>query len=102
MANNDPSDEFVPVQGGNTGHSCQVIGLPKSLRLFFVGKPYSLNPKTILLFQGGGFSNTIDWNTLRGSSLSGPETAASGWIRNFDPYTQTPWLYNPSTSEYIS
>ncbi|RUS20996.1 glycoside hydrolase superfamily [Endogone sp. FLAS-F59071] len=74
MANNDPSDEFVPVQGGNSGHSC----------------------------QGGGFSSTIDWNTLRGSFLSGPETAASGWVRNFDPYTQTPWLYNPSTSEYIS
>lgn len=34
--------------------------------------------------------------------LTGPTTAAAPWIRNFDPITQTPWLYNPNTKVYIS
>lgn len=34
--------------------------------------------------------------------LTAPTTAASPWIRNFDNYTQTPWLYNPTNKQYIS
>ena len=34
--------------------------------------------------------------------LTGPTTAASPWIRNFDNITQTPWLYNPTNKVYIS
>lgn len=34
--------------------------------------------------------------------LTGPTTAASPWIRNFDNITQTPWLYNPTNKQYIS
>ncbi|KAI8890391.1 carbohydrate-binding module family 5 protein [Backusella circina FSU 941] len=34
--------------------------------------------------------------------LTSPTTAASPWIRNFDSITQTPWLYNPTTKDFIS
>ncbi|RUP45530.1 glycoside hydrolase superfamily [Jimgerdemannia flammicorona] len=74
MANNDPSDQYVPVKGGSTNHTC----------------------------EGGGFSSTQTWKAIRSSALSGPTTAAAGWIRKFDPCTQTPWLFNTSTLEYIS
>ncbi|KAI8882701.1 glycoside hydrolase family 18 protein, partial [Backusella circina FSU 941] len=34
--------------------------------------------------------------------LTSPTQATSPWIRNFDNVTQTPWLYNPTTKDFIS
>jgi chitinase len=34
--------------------------------------------------------------------LTSPTQAASPWIRKFDNVTQTPWLYNPTTKDFIS
>ncbi|KAI8978043.1 glycoside hydrolase superfamily [Pilobolus umbonatus] len=34
--------------------------------------------------------------------LTSPTKAAKPWIRTFDDYTKTPWLYNPKTKQYIS
>jgi hypothetical protein len=43
------------------------------------------------------------WRNLRSQGiLTTPITAASPWIRSFDDYTQTPWLYNPTNKQYIS
>lgn len=43
------------------------------------------------------------WTYLRSQGLlTSPTTAASPWIRNFDSFTQTPWLYNPTNKQYIS
>lgn len=46
-----------------------------------------------------------DWayKNLRSQGiLTSPTTAAEPWIRNFDNYTQTPWLFNPTNNTYIS
>ncbi|OZJ05359.1 hypothetical protein BZG36_01532 [Bifiguratus adelaidae] len=43
------------------------------------------------------------WSHLRSQGvLTSPTTAASPWIRTVDPVSQTPWLYNPSTKDFIS
>ncbi|CAO3665018.1 unnamed protein product [Rhizopus stolonifer] len=43
------------------------------------------------------------WTYLRSQGLlTSPTTAASPWIRSFDSFTQTPWLYNPTNKQYIS
>ncbi|KAJ1727634.1 hypothetical protein LPJ61_004469 [Coemansia biformis] len=34
--------------------------------------------------------------------LSGPTTAAAPWVRQWDPITHTPWLFNPTTKQYIT
>ncbi|KAJ2841259.1 hypothetical protein GGI22_007967, partial [Coemansia erecta] len=31
-----------------------------------------------------------------------PDTAASPWVRQWDSVSQTPWLFNPSTKQFIS
>ncbi|KAK9765870.1 hypothetical protein K7432_005454 [Basidiobolus ranarum] len=73
MATNQPHEQFVAVQGGSNEHNC----------------------------AGGGFSKSIDWIKIR-QYLSNPTTANSPWIRQYDNITQTPWLYNPGTKQYIS
>ncbi|KAJ2721830.1 hypothetical protein GGI07_003713 [Coemansia sp. Benny D115] len=43
------------------------------------------------------------WRNLRGGSvLSDPKTAVAPWVRQWDPVSQTPWLFNPSTKQFIS
>lgn len=43
------------------------------------------------------------WKNLREQGiLTSPTQAAQGWKRNWDNQTQTPWLYNPSTKQFIS
>lgn len=34
--------------------------------------------------------------------LTSPTTAGNGWIRYWDAPSQTPWLFNPTTSVFIS
>lgn len=34
--------------------------------------------------------------------LTNPTTAGNGWIRYWDTPSQTPWLFNPTTSIFIS
>ncbi|KAJ2765956.1 hypothetical protein IWQ57_004570 [Coemansia nantahalensis] len=34
--------------------------------------------------------------------LSGPTTAAKPWVRSWDEITHTPWLFNPTTKQYIT
>ncbi|KAJ2851072.1 hypothetical protein IWW36_001419 [Coemansia brasiliensis] len=48
-------------------------------------------------------SGTWQWKHLRDQGvLTGPETAASPWVRQWDDVSQTPWLFNPSTKQFIS
>lgn len=43
------------------------------------------------------------WSYMRSQGLlTTPTTAASPWVRHFDNYTQTPWLYNPTNKQFIS
>ncbi|KAJ2658460.1 hypothetical protein IWW48_004040 [Coemansia sp. RSA 1200] len=34
--------------------------------------------------------------------LTSPSTAAAPWVRQWDSVSQTPWLFNPSTKQFIS
>ncbi|KAJ1795705.1 hypothetical protein LPJ59_004191, partial [Coemansia sp. RSA 2399] len=53
--------------------------------------------------QVSTFSGTWQWKHLRDQGvLPSPETAASPWVRQWDPVSQTPWIFNPSTKQYIS
>lgn len=76
MANNKPSDVWVPVKGGNTEHSCTGAGL-------------------------GGSWNYIDIRNwfLDAHDFTKPKP---GWIRKYDPKTQTPWLFNPSNNTFVT
>ncbi|KAJ2800114.1 hypothetical protein H4R20_004183 [Coemansia guatemalensis] len=48
-------------------------------------------------------SGTWQWKHLRDQGiLTGPSTAASPWVRQWDDVSQTPWLFNPSTKQFIS
>ncbi|KAJ2559050.1 hypothetical protein EV175_000510 [Coemansia sp. RSA 1933] len=48
-------------------------------------------------------SGTWQWKNLRGQGvLTSPDTAASPWVRQWDSVSQTPWLFNPSTKQFIS
>ncbi|KAJ2745597.1 hypothetical protein GGI20_002032 [Coemansia sp. BCRC 34301] len=43
------------------------------------------------------------WKHLRDQGvLTSPATAAAPWVRQWDPVSQTPWLFNPSTKQFIS
>ncbi|KAI9479833.1 hypothetical protein LPJ79_002930 [Coemansia sp. RSA 1821] len=48
-------------------------------------------------------SGTWTWNDLRSSAgaLSDPTTARSGWVRTWDQYTMTPWVFRKSDNLYI-
>lgn len=44
------------------------------------------------------------WANLRKEGVLKDDmvTAGEGWQRNWDDVSQTPWLFNPSTKDYIS
>ncbi|KAI0226580.1 hypothetical protein L0F63_000285 [Massospora cicadina] len=48
--------------------------------------------------------NTIIYfyNDLREFDLSSPNTTNDVYIRNYDNFTQTPWLFQPQTKKFIS
>ncbi|KAJ2453875.1 hypothetical protein EV183_001945 [Coemansia sp. RSA 2336] len=48
-------------------------------------------------------SGTWTWDDLRSSAgaLSDPTTARSGWVRTWDRYTMTPWVFRKSDNLYI-
>ncbi|KAJ1643407.1 hypothetical protein LPJ64_004808 [Coemansia asiatica] len=51
-----------------------------------------------------GISGTWTWRDLRegkDSALSDPTTAGAGWVRTWDSYTMTPWLFRKSDGLYI-
>ncbi|KAI9502661.1 hypothetical protein GGI25_003516 [Coemansia spiralis] len=48
-------------------------------------------------------SGTWQWKHLRDQGvLTSPSSAAAPWVRQWDPVSQTPWLFNPSTKQFIS
>ncbi|KAJ1931465.1 hypothetical protein EC988_009779, partial [Linderina pennispora] len=48
-------------------------------------------------------SGTWQWKHLRDQGvLTSANTAASPWVRQWDSTSQTPWLFNPSTKQFIS
>ncbi|KAJ2821675.1 hypothetical protein FBU31_004824, partial [Coemansia sp. 'formosensis'] len=48
-------------------------------------------------------SGTWQWKHLRDQGiLTSPSAAAAPWVRQWDPVSQTPWLFNPSTKQFIS
>lgn len=48
-------------------------------------------------------SGMWQWKNLRLQGvLSTPATAAAPWVRQWDPVSQTPWLFNPATKVFIS
>ncbi|KAJ2462003.1 hypothetical protein GGI02_005562, partial [Coemansia sp. RSA 2322] len=48
-------------------------------------------------------SGVWQWKNLRGQGvLTSPSTAAAPWVRQWDSVSQTPWLFNPSTKQFIS
>ncbi|KAJ2355441.1 hypothetical protein IWW50_004719, partial [Coemansia erecta] len=50
-----------------------------------------------------GVSGTWQYKNLRAQGvLTTPATAAAPWVRQWDEITQTPWLFNPTTKQYIS
>ncbi|KAJ2825492.1 hypothetical protein IWW50_002821 [Coemansia erecta] len=48
-------------------------------------------------------SGTWTWRDLRDSAgaLSDPTTARSGWVRTWDRYTMTPWVFRKSDNLYV-
>ncbi|RUS17542.1 glycoside hydrolase superfamily [Endogone sp. FLAS-F59071] len=51
----------------------------------------------------GGYGGIWKWTNLRSQGLlTTPTTAAAPWVRYFDETSQTPWLFNPTTSIFIS
>ncbi|KAJ1722921.1 hypothetical protein LPJ53_002713 [Coemansia erecta] len=51
-----------------------------------------------------GISGTWTWRDLRdkdSGALSDPTTASSGWVRTWDSYTMTPWLFRKADNLYI-
>ncbi|KAJ2489260.1 hypothetical protein IWW37_004137 [Coemansia sp. RSA 2050] len=48
-------------------------------------------------------SGVWQWKHLRDQGvLTSPSTAAAPWVRQWDDVSQTPWLFNPSTNQFIS
>lgn len=48
-------------------------------------------------------SGIWQWKHLRDQGvLSSPTTANSPWVRQWDPVSQTPWVFNPQTKIFIS
>ncbi|KAI7823437.1 glycoside hydrolase superfamily [Kickxella alabastrina] len=48
-------------------------------------------------------SGTWQWRNLRSQGvLVNKNTAAAPWVRQWDPVTQTPWLFNPETKRFLS
>ncbi|KAJ1795706.1 hypothetical protein LPJ59_004192 [Coemansia sp. RSA 2399] len=48
-------------------------------------------------------SGTWQWKNLRQQGvLTSPDKAAGPWVRQWDPATQTPWLFNPTTNTFLS
>ncbi|KAJ2466989.1 hypothetical protein GGI02_004186, partial [Coemansia sp. RSA 2322] len=48
-------------------------------------------------------SGVWQWANLRGQGvLTSVNKAATPWVRQWDPVSQTPWLFNPSTKQFIS
>lgn len=48
-------------------------------------------------------SGTWQWKHLRDQGLlNSPATAKSPWVRQWDPTSQTPWLFNSQTKTFIS
>ncbi|KAJ2641181.1 hypothetical protein GGH99_008968, partial [Coemansia sp. RSA 1285] len=48
-------------------------------------------------------SGTWQWKNMRTQGLlTSPSTAAAPWVRQWDSVSQTPWLFNPSTKQFIS
>ncbi|KAJ2102534.1 hypothetical protein GGI09_001169 [Coemansia sp. S100] len=50
-----------------------------------------------------GNSGVWQWKNLRSEGvLTSPTKSAAPWVRQWDPVSKTPWLFNPSTKQYIS
>ncbi|KAJ2056190.1 hypothetical protein GGI08_003922 [Coemansia sp. S2] len=48
-------------------------------------------------------SGVWQWKHLRDQGvLTSPNTAAAPWVKQWDSVSQTPWLFNPSTKQFIS
>ncbi|KAI9254377.1 glycoside hydrolase [Helicostylum pulchrum] len=54
--------------------------------------------------EPGGLSGIWKWTNLRKEGLIQDDmtSAGPGWQRNWDETSQTPWLYNPETKNFIS
>ncbi|KAI9261073.1 glycoside hydrolase [Sporodiniella umbellata] len=54
--------------------------------------------------EAGGLSGVWKWTNLRKEGLLMDDfvTPGKGWIRNWDDVSKTPWLFNPSTQNYIT
>ncbi|KAI8319792.1 chitinase, partial [Martensiomyces pterosporus] len=51
----------------------------------------------------GGYSGNWQYKHLRDQGvLSSPATAAAPWVRQWDPVSQTPWVFNPTTKMFVS
>ncbi|KAJ1777544.1 hypothetical protein LPJ77_002768 [Coemansia sp. RSA 2523] len=62
-----------------------------------------INNHTSLEGPVSGISGTWTWRDLRDSAgaLSDPTTARSGWVRAWDRYTMTPWVFRESDNLYV-
>ncbi|KAJ1950638.1 hypothetical protein FBU59_000582 [Linderina macrospora] len=47
-------------------------------------------------------SGIWQWKNMIGTVLSDDTTPISPWVRTWDSATSTPWLFNPSTKQFIS
>ncbi|KAJ2461348.1 hypothetical protein GGF42_000245 [Coemansia sp. RSA 2424] len=48
-------------------------------------------------------SGVWQWKNLRSQGvLASPTKAAAPWVRQWDPVSKTPWLFNPEKMQYIS
>ncbi|KAJ2026198.1 hypothetical protein GGI06_000267 [Coemansia sp. S85] len=50
-----------------------------------------------------GHSGVWQWKHLRNEKvLTDPATAGTSWVRKWDDESKTPWLFNPTTKQFIS
>ncbi|KAF9174218.1 hypothetical protein BGX21_010884 [Mortierella sp. AD011] len=66
------------------------------------GGPSDSNDINFFCNEGAVYSGMWKWKELRGTALTTPDTAASGWTRYWDDATQTPWLFRASDKTFIS
>ncbi|KAI0218199.1 hypothetical protein L0F63_006460, partial [Massospora cicadina] len=52
--------------------------------------------------EGASYSGVYKYKYLRQDALSSPNTSINGYIRHYDNFTQTPWLFHPQTKKFIS
>ncbi|KAJ2868673.1 hypothetical protein GGI22_000724, partial [Coemansia erecta] len=64
---------------------------------------YQAQEKGTIPNCGGNTEGIWQWNSMRTMGvLSDPSIATAPWVRHWDDFTQTSWLFNPSNMQFVS